>query len=152
MLSRWFRKKNTETLALEKGTAPVYAGADDLNQVLRAGLAHHQAGRIVEAEAVYRKVLSADAKHFDALHLLGLALHQSGRSEQGARYVADAVAIVPGNAAALSNLAEIYRTLSRVNEARECCERALSLQPDFAEAHQNLGLLLDQQGQLPEAR
>ena len=50
------------------------AGAADL---LAVGLKLHQAGRLAEAEAWYRRVLAAQPNHADALHLLGVVAHQA---------------------------------------------------------------------------
>lgn len=42
---------------------------------LNAGLRHHQAGRIAEAQKLYREVLNADADNIGALQLLGASEH-----------------------------------------------------------------------------
>ncbi len=39
---------------------------------LRAAIQHHQAGRLGQAEALYRQVLQAQPQNPDALHLLGV--------------------------------------------------------------------------------
>ena len=44
--------------------------------MLERAAALHRSGRLIEAEALYREVLAADAQHFDALHLLGVLRHQ----------------------------------------------------------------------------
>jgi len=53
--------------------------AAGLLRTFRAGLAHHQAGRLDRAEALYRKVLAADPDYADALHLLGVLAYQCGK-------------------------------------------------------------------------
>jgi|SRR3989304_10219372 len=40
-----------------------------------------QAGRLPEAEAIYRQILQLAPNHPDALHLLGLIASQAGKSE-----------------------------------------------------------------------
>jgi hypothetical protein len=53
---------------------------DDAGRVgLEAALQHHQAGRLSEAEAVYRQVRTEDPRSFPALHLLGVIAHQRGQ-------------------------------------------------------------------------
>jgi Flp pilus assembly protein TadD len=49
--------------------------------LLAAGLAHHQAGRLAEAEARYRRVLDIVPDNADVLHLLGGVAYQTGRHE-----------------------------------------------------------------------
>src|SRR5258708_22057185 len=38
-----------------------------------AGLAHHRAGRLPQAEAIYRQILASEPDHVDSLHLLAVA-------------------------------------------------------------------------------
>ena len=44
-------------------------------------LQHHQAGRLSDAEALYREVLRSEPRHSDSLHLLGVIAHQVGRND-----------------------------------------------------------------------
>jgi hypothetical protein len=50
-------------------------------EVLGEGIRHHQAGRLSEAEACYRRVLAVQPDHADALHLLGVIAHQVKRHD-----------------------------------------------------------------------
>ena len=43
-----------------------------IEQAMQIALGHHQAGRLAEAEAIYRQVLAQFPDHADALHLLGV--------------------------------------------------------------------------------
>src|SRR5271165_1693392 len=55
-----------------------------LRRVLADAIAHHRAGRLPEAEALYRQVQMMAPRNFDALHLSGLlgrALRLDPRSE-----------------------------------------------------------------------
>ena len=55
-------------------------------------VAFHEAGRMAEAEALYRVILNAEPHNADALHLLGLVHFQTGRAEQAIRFIHDAIA------------------------------------------------------------
>ena len=46
----------------------------NVDETLQAAVAHHRAGRLAEAEKLYRQVLAGDPNHFDALQLFGLRL------------------------------------------------------------------------------
>ena len=46
---------------------------------IATGAAHHAAGRLDEAAAIYRRILDHEPDHADALHLLGVARMQLGR-------------------------------------------------------------------------
>ena len=48
------------------------------HQQLELALAHHRAGRLREAAAVYATLLARDARQIDVLHLLGLVCYQLG--------------------------------------------------------------------------
>ncbi len=51
-------------------------------EVLAGALEAHKEGRLEEAVAVYREILTTQPDHADALHLLGVALHQMGRNDE----------------------------------------------------------------------
>ena len=53
-----------------------------ITEALQAGLDHHRAGRLREAEKLYRHVLEMHPGHASARHLLGLIAFQAGRHEQ----------------------------------------------------------------------
>ena len=50
-------------------------------------LALHQAGRLAEAEQIYRSVLSVDENQFEALHFLGLIEAQRGNNKEASRLI-----------------------------------------------------------------
>jgi protein O-GlcNAc transferase len=53
---------------------------------------HHQAGNLAEAERLYRLILQEDPPHGDALHLLGVLQHQSGRNAAAVELIQSAIA------------------------------------------------------------
>jgi Flp pilus assembly protein TadD len=119
--------------------------------MLEAALKLHQAGRLVEAEGIYRRILAIDAMNADCLHLLGMIEHQRGRNEVAVEMIRRAIEIGSGQAAYHSNLGTILQAQGSVNEAASCFEQALALKPDWAEVHSNLGNILQTQGKLDEA-
>jgi tetratricopeptide (TPR) repeat protein len=54
-------------------------GTDDVDRIVDAGFACHEAGEPGQAEALYRRALEADPEHAEALHLLGLIAYQQGK-------------------------------------------------------------------------
>src|ERR1700739_963366 len=50
-------------------------------RLFAAGLAHHQAGRLAQAETHYRETLALQPDYADALHLLGVIASQVGRHD-----------------------------------------------------------------------
>ncbi len=124
---------------------------DTPEKTLEAALALHRAGRLAEAEAVYRQILAGAPQHPDALHLLGLVAHQQGDSRRAVELIGRAIGL-HGNVAALhNNLGEAHRSLGEYPQAIAAYEQALRLDPNFAEAHNNLGTVLQNEGRLDEA-
>ncbi len=121
----------------------------EIQRAVAAGIAHHRAGRLAEAEEAYHKVLVTDPDNFDALCLLGAIAHGAGRHHQAVDYIGRAIAHAeratparPPNPYAYSNLGEAYRAIGQTGDATACYEKALAIKPDYAEAHYHLGLVL----------
>lgn len=111
----------------------------------------HQAGNLDEAERIYKEVLAREPKHFDSLHLLGVAAQQRGRYDVAIEMIGRAIALNDRVSTFHNNLAEALRVMGRLDEAAARARRAIELEPTFAEAHVNLGNALRQQGKLDEA-
>lgn len=120
-------------------------------EVLRIGIAHHQAGRLPEAEACYQQVLHADPANADGLHYLGLVAHQVGKNEIAIELFDKALASRPGYAEAWSNRGLALHDLGRYEDAIASYDHALSARPAFAEASFNRGNALQQLGRVSEA-
>ena len=121
-----------------------------VEQALQIALQHHQAGRLPEAESIYRQILAAVPNHADSLHLLGTLRHSTGHAD-GVGLIRQAIALNPSFPAALSNLGEVLRRQGELDEAIVCFQRALAILPDFPAALGNLGLALTQAGQYEQA-
>jgi Tfp pilus assembly protein PilF len=117
------------------------------NQVSE-GLLHHQAGRLGEAEQIYRQVLAADSRHPDALHLLGMVTYQTGDADGAVELIRRAIAIKGDAASYHSNLGNVLESQGDLAEAAACYQRALLLRPELAEVHLNLGNIFRAQGEL----
>ena len=94
---------------------------------------HHQAGRLAEAESLFRQVLAAAPADAASHHYLGLIAHQVGKSHVAVPWIRRAIDLAPYDAAAHSNLGEVLRTLGRPEEAvaslRHAIELAIQLDP-----------------------
>jgi len=122
-----------------------------LAAAFEAALQDHKAGRLAEAEQVYRQILAIDPQHFDALHLSGVIAHQNGKYEEAVALMEKAVARDPTAFPAFNNLGLAYRAFGKIDHARECFARAAALGPEYIAAHNNLGLVLQAQGRFDEA-
>ncbi|MEP6670073.1 MAG: tetratricopeptide repeat protein [Chthoniobacter sp.] len=123
-----------------------------VQQAFELALQHHQAGRLAEAEVLYRQVLAVQPGHAEALHFLGVAAHQGGRHDFAVEMIRQAIVRDPSNAVAHSNLATVCLATGRAEEAMVQSRRAIEIRPDFADAHYNWGAALAELGRLEEAR
>jgi tetratricopeptide (TPR) repeat protein len=111
----------------ETAAAMVPASFADLRAT---GRKLHEAGRLADAEICYRRALAAQPNNADVLNLLGIVAHQM----------------------ASSNLVVAPEQPGKLDEAIALYRRAISIKPDFAEAHANVGAALQEQGKLDAAR
>lgn len=105
---------------------------------LKDGLAHHNAGRLKEAEAEYRRILAVSPDHADANHLLGVIAHQRGDHRAGIALIEKALVRRPNAAVFHRNLGTALLAAGEAARAAAAHRTALALQPDFAEAHHSL--------------
>ena len=112
---------------------------------------HHEAGRLAEAEQLYRQILAREPEHADAMHNLGVIAYQVGRRDIAVGLIRGAIAHKPNFSEAHNNLGNLLRDNGRLDEAIAACRRAIALKPDYADAHFNLGNALKDRGQLDEA-
>ncbi len=153
------QKKLARKAALKKRTPlqrsgrPVtqFAPADYLSELTNKGLQFHLAGRLPEAEAIYRQVLDAKPGHADANHLLGGLAHQAGNHEQAVELISKAIAKMPKQPVYCNNLGNALHALGRLDEAAASYRKAIAIKPDHAEAHNNLANVLVAQGRLDDA-
>jgi len=117
-------------------------------QALAVGVRHHRAGRLDDAEEVYRQVLVRQPGHADALHLLGMIAHARGRGDEAIALIRRAIEAAPLAAEYHNNLGLVLRSLGRINEAIIAYSETIRLKPDYAEAHKNLGFAYAIHGQL----
>lgn len=96
-------------------------------RLLDTAIAHHRAGRLADAAAIYQDILSADAHHPDALHLLGVLLTQAGQADAGAALIAQAVLLLPGNADFHANHARALAALGQDEHAVTAARAAADL-------------------------
>ena len=80
-------------------------------------MALHQAGRLPDAEELYRAILNAKPDDFDCLHLLGVTYHQRGDHEQAVRHIDAALKINPRLPSAYNNRGNALGEMQRIVEA-----------------------------------
>lgn len=126
-------------------------GADPAAAWLQQAMAHHRAGRLREAEELYRRILARHPDHPDTLNLLGLVLYQSGRAEAALRLFDRAIARAPRIPDYHNNRGLALDRLERPQDAERSYRTALKLRPDHPDASVNLAKVLKAQNRLAEA-
>lgn len=122
-----------------------------VDDLLAEALRHHQAGRLAEAEQLYRQSLATDSHQADCWHLLGVIAHQVGRNDVAVELIAKAIGLAPGAAIYHSDLGVAFYGLRRLDDAIAAYARALRIKPDLAKTHSNLGVALEGLGRLDDA-
>ncbi|MEM5384678.1 tetratricopeptide repeat protein [Paraburkholderia phymatum] len=118
--------------------------------LLERALGHHQAGRLGQAQALYREILAQEPGQPDAQHFLGLLGCQLGQYDAGLALMEQSLA-ARREPAYLNNLGNMLREHGRLEEAIARYQEAVRLQVDYAEAHNNLGNALREAGRAQEA-
>jgi protein O-GlcNAc transferase len=118
---------------------------------LATALSHHQAGRLAEAESLYRQILAIEPDHVDSLHYLGVLAGQLGRHDTAIDLIGRALRVAPDYAEAHFNLGNILAQANRLEQAAASYQRMLALKPASAEAHYSLGIVLLEQDRLAQA-
>lgn len=132
------RGKRKKRVSSERHT-PSVTRSGKADRLFRAGLRHHRAGQVKEAENLYSKALWVHPDHFRALHQLGLLYCQVGQLGTGIYFFKKALAVNPKVSGLYNDLGRAVQDLARPEEAIACYQHAVKLDPGFAEAYNNLG-------------
>jgi predicted O-linked N-acetylglucosamine transferase (SPINDLY family) len=97
--------------------------------VFREAVALHKAGRMEEAQRLYREVLARTPDHADALHLLGVVHHQQGDQGEALRLIGRAIALKPGLAAYWNNYGAALLEVGSTNGAGHVLNAARAAVP-----------------------
>ena len=107
----------------------------------------HLAGRLGEAEQLYRRVLAMEPRHADSLHRLGVIAYQAGQPAAAADLIRKAIARNGMVAPYHAHLGLALAAQGRLVEAADACGVALKLDPAQPDTQNNLGVFLMQLGQ-----
>lgn len=108
--------------------------------VLALAEKHRVAGRLAEAEGLCRQILEARPRSAEALHLLGIIIHDTGKADEAIDLVRQAIAAEPRVPLYHSNLCEMCRLAKRTEEAVAAGRLAIALAPNYPQALNNLGI------------
>jgi tetratricopeptide (TPR) repeat protein len=102
-----------------------------------------RSGRTADAERGFRDVAARYPDLGGAHANLGLMLRNAGKHDESIAALELAVKASPRQPVFFNQLGVSYRHKGQFAKAREAYESALALDPNYADAHLNLGVLLD---------
>lgn len=123
----------------------------EIGALLDEALQLCQAGALTQAEQIYRQVLAADAAVPDAWNMLALVLYQRGELAAAAEAAERATLLRPQIPPYWLTRGNIAQARHGTREAQSCFNRAIELDPGFAEAHFRLALSYDREERIPDA-
>jgi len=109
-------------------------------------LAFHRNGHLPQACQFYEAILSKQADHIDALHMLGVAHMQLGQHASGVELIERALNFGGPDSFMLSNLGNGLNKLGKHREAISVFTQALEMNPKAPETLNNLGIALAADG------
>jgi predicted O-linked N-acetylglucosamine transferase (SPINDLY family) len=125
--------------------------APSLEDTFKLALAALQAGKLDEAERLFKKVLQREPKNFGALNLLAIALMQGQRHAAAEPYLKTALTVNAQNDATFNNYGMVLKALKRPQEALARFSQALALNGANGLAWNNRGTVLNDLGRYEEA-
>jgi len=124
--------------------------SQQIEAFFRQGQQLHMAGRLAEAEQVYRQVIAAMPRHAEVLYALGALALQAGRPLDAETLLSQAIGLKPAADFQLTR-AHALLALKRPDDAAQAVRLVLRARPASAEAHQVLGHALSDGGQAEAA-
>jgi tetratricopeptide (TPR) repeat protein len=122
--------------------APVAVSAD-AQRSFDAAKAALRAGRTADAERAFRDLATRHPELGGAHANLGLILRNAGKHDESVAAMEKAVKASPSQPVFQNQLGLSLRHAGKFAKAREAYETAIALDPGYADAHLNLGVLLD---------
>lgn len=123
----------------------------DLASALTLAIHLHRTAEFTDAETLYRRILDAAPDNADAMHFLGVLLHQRDRSDAAIELIERSIALDPSHPDRHNNLGNVLIERDRLSEAAEAYRKSISLVPGHSDAWNNLGAVLRALGRLEEA-
>ncbi|WP_333183646.1 tetratricopeptide repeat protein [Microcoleus sp. B3-D7] len=123
-------------------------GAEDS---LKLAWEHHQAGRLLEAEKLYRQIIEIQPESANVLCLLGIAARQQGKIAEAIDFYEQAIAQNPDFVEAHLNKANVLLDVGQYQRAIASYEQVIKIQPNSALAYNNLGWVKQQLGEIDAA-
>jgi protein O-GlcNAc transferase len=107
-------------------------------EMLKSARESHFSGHLDAAKILYTELFKRDQKYAEALHGLGVVLHQQSQHETAITYLQQVLKLVPNNYHAYNNLGLVYQDDGQYAMAIASYKKALTLQPGHEAIATNL--------------
>lgn len=114
-----------------------------LQQRFEAGLAQLRGEDFAAAITTFQGIIEDNDPLAGVYANLGIALARSGDREAGRAALERAAELAPQQPVVLNQLGVLYRQAGRFQDAATAYREALAADPDYADAHVNLGMLCE---------
>jgi tetratricopeptide (TPR) repeat protein len=115
--------------------------ASPFEQSVADAVAHHEAGRLDQAEAAYREALRLTPGHPAVTHNLGVIAAARGRHREALTHFDTAIAAEPQYASAQYNRGSALLAIGQSRDALQSFARVCAIDPGHYDAHRALGFL-----------
>lgn len=119
--------------------------ADKAEQLFNMARLAERQGQLAEARTMYIALLEKFPEHRDAIHRLGAIAVRSGDTDVALEHLGRAEEIGPPTAELLSDIGYALYLQDRLPLAEQKLRAALSLNPQYVAARNNLGIVLAEQ-------
>jgi len=120
-------------------------------ELLTLAARYEQAGRLIDAEAVYRQVLTTHPSDATSLHGLGVLALRGGRLEEARRWLEQAIAQDAKSALYFNNYGSALQSLGKFEAAIAAYAESVRIDPSLVIVHYNIGRAKCQLGQWDSA-
>ncbi|MGB0529221.1 MAG: tetratricopeptide repeat protein, partial [Synechococcus sp.] len=111
----------------------------------------HKTGRLREAEAIYKKMITAGTSDPAVFCNLGILCKNSGRINEALEHYEQALEFEPEDPQIYSNIGNLYRDIGKLDQALQFTLKSLDLDHDSSTCQMNLGSIYRDLGETDEA-
>ena len=114
--------------------------------MLTEGMQLLKAGKLVEAEQLFLRLLAVDKSNHQACFALGICCYQSGRLSDAESYLTETISRAPNFLPAYNNLGLVYKAMHQPDRGVAILRRVLAIEPGYIDADYNLALMFEEAG------
>ena len=120
-------------------------------QELMEAFGLHSGGNRKKAEVLYQKIIGADLRHPDSLHILGGLAHCLGENRLATEMLKQTIQSDSSRSHCYGTLGDVYKKQGMLDKALRCYQKSVQLNPTVPEILISLGNVYHQLGRLEDA-